>query len=94
MGFSTVSVFSIAIFAVVFLAVAYGVYSSVRKLKSVPSFAEYRENNPEAFKEGKVQCNQCSGWDIFLKEVGRAGSSIINFHVCKSCGSTLYRSKV
>ena len=57
------------------------------------SFDDYRQNHPENVANGRVTCYSCGGGDVFLRKAGNSLTSIMNSHVCKQCGSELYRSK-
>ncbi len=64
------------------------------KYANIPTFLEYKEDNPECIKDRKVSCLHCGGNNIFLKQVGKTPKTILNVHVCKTCGETLYRSSI
>jgi DNA-directed RNA polymerase subunit RPC12/RpoP len=66
----------------------------IEKYQDTPTFVEYKRLNPTLIDDGQVTCVHCGGKHIFLKQVGKTPKSILNFHVCKTCGSTLYRSEM
>jgi hypothetical protein len=63
------------------------------KYKSTPTFDEYRNANPNLVDSGKVTCSACGGNQIYVRLVGNIGVKQLNFHVCRTCGSNLYRSE-
>jgi hypothetical protein len=63
------------------------------KYKSTPTFDEYRNANPNLVNSGKVTCSVCGGNQIYVRLVGNIGVKQLNFHVCRTCGSNLYRSE-
>jgi DNA-directed RNA polymerase subunit RPC12/RpoP len=66
----------------------------IEKYQDTPTFIEYKRLNATLIDDGKVACIYCGGNHIFLKQVGKTPKSILNLHVCKTCGSTLYRSEM
>jgi hypothetical protein len=57
------------------------------------TFAEYKSHHPNAFQDGKVKCYNCDSDDILLRPLGSSLFSIRNSHICRQCGTELYRSK-
>jgi hypothetical protein len=76
----------------VLVGVGYLIFSLFKKHFSIPTFDNYRSKYPDLVKDGKIKCHKCSGSDIFVKEVGNTPTSILNHHLCKTCGTTLFRS--
>lgn len=81
------------IIAVGFVFIIANLFRGYGKYKAIPTFDEYRASNSSLVCDGKVQCRNCSGTNIFLKNVGNTNNHLLNFHICKSCGTTLYRSE-
>ena len=85
------------IFPIGFFALVFFIFSQItkgfRKYKSTPTFAEYSSANPHLVESGKVICSTCGGNQIYVRLVGNVGVKQLNFHVCKTCGSNLYRSE-
>ena len=79
-------------FSAVLLLIGFFFIKGLKKHASTPTFDEYRSKNSELVKDGKIFCHKCSGTDIFVKEVGKTPVSLLNHHICKTCGTTLFRS--
>jgi hypothetical protein len=60
------------------------------------SLGDYRSNNPRSFdKNGKfVSCGACGGSQIWVKRLGSTRHGIHNSHICKQCGTELWRSNL
>jgi hypothetical protein len=56
------------------------------------TFEDYKRKYPECFKHGRVTCSACGGTSIYLRKVGEGLGFIINAHVCRQCGTDLYRT--
>lgn len=76
---------------VVFLIVSFLLFRRYKKHTSLPTFDDYRSSHSELVKDGKITCYKCSGNDIFVKTVGGTPISLLNHHMCKTCGTTLFR---
>ena len=63
-----------------------------KRYKSIPTLSEYKTLNPNLVNHGQVTCVHCSATNIYLRAIGSIGTKIFNVHVCKTCGSELYRS--
>ncbi len=72
--------------------IAFFVFRAFQKHASTPTFDTYRSTHPELVKDGKIICHKCAGTDIFVKEIGKTPTSLLNHHMCKTCGTTLFRS--
>lgn len=57
------------------------------------SFDDYKSRNPDCVKNGKVTCKNCGANDMFLRVAGGGPGVVLNSHVCRQCGTELYRSK-
>ncbi|MDH2916379.1 MAG: hypothetical protein PXX77_05810 [Gallionella sp.] len=79
-------------FPVVLVVIGFFFYRAFKKHSSTPTFDDYRNNYPELVKDGKITCHKCSGKDIFVKTIGKTPTSLLNHHLCKTCGTTLFRS--
>jgi hypothetical protein len=64
-----------------------------KKYNSMPTFTEYRNTHPNLVDNGRVICRECAGSQIYVRHVGNVGSKLLNFHVCRTCGTALYRSE-
>lgn len=80
------------LFPVVFVLIAFFLIRGFSKHVSTPTFDDYRSCHPELVGDGKITCYKCSGNDIFVKGVGHTPTSMLNHHMCKTCGTTLFRS--
>lgn len=67
--------------------------SSIKKISNGRSFEDYKEKYPDCFTDGKISCFNCGSQNIFLQKIGHTPTSVLNSHICKQCGSELYRSK-
>jgi hypothetical protein len=81
----------IFILTIIFFIV-YSLYKSTKGYKSLSTFDEYKENHPKLVSNGKVSCSSCGGRDIFVRKIGHTPTKILNIHMCRSCGKSLYRS--
>lgn len=57
------------------------------------SFEDYKRLHPSHIGNGRVSCFSCEGTGIAIRRVGYVGFDIVNSHVCRQCGSELYRTK-
>jgi hypothetical protein len=80
------------LFPIVFAVIGIFIFLAFKKHTSLPTFDQYRSNHPELVKDGKIACHKCSGNDIFVKTIGHTPTSLLNHHLCKTCGTTLFRS--
>lgn len=65
----------------------------IRKHKFIETFDKYQLLHPDLIKDGIVYCYKCNCKDIYIQNVGYTTSSMLNKHLCRTCGTTLYRSK-
>lgn len=56
-------------------------------------FSDYKEAHSANVRGGKVTCCSCGSDSIYLRRLGTGFGSVLNSHVCRQCGSELYRSK-
>jgi hypothetical protein len=77
------------LFPIVFIVIGFFIFRGLKKHYSIPTFDDYCNAHSELVKDGKITCYKCSGNDIFVKPVG---NSLLNHHLCKTCGTTLFRS--
>lgn len=62
------------------------------KLRALPTFDEYRRRYPQSVSGG-VRCNKCNGSNIYLWWFfGPSYGVGPKKHICRACGSDLYRS--
>jgi len=52
----------------------------------------YKHKNPDSVRNGKVSCSKCGGSNIWMKQVSRSPRGVVHSHLCRQCGSELYRS--
>jgi hypothetical protein len=79
--------------AVIVSAIVFSNLKVSGKLNRLPTFDGYRQANPGLVGDGKVQCSSCGGAQIFVRREGSLLSGVVNLHVCRVCGTNLYRSK-
>ena len=72
--------------------IGYFIFKGLKKHSSLPTFDDYRSAHPELVKDGKISCYKCEGSDVSIRQIGKTPTSILNHHVCKTCGTTLFRS--
>ncbi|MEW6645818.1 MAG: hypothetical protein AB1450_01290 [Pseudomonadota bacterium] len=65
-----------------------------RRGKAPISFDDYKRKYPKHVSEGKVGCYNCGARDIHIQVAETSPRSRTNVHICRQCGSELYRSKV
>lgn len=86
-------VIMIAGFIFVGLKVADGL-SKISTFTDGKSYEDYKEEHPDFVRKGKIFCYHCDTHDIYLNKAGHTPSSQLNSHVCRNCGTELYRSKI
>ncbi|HEY0711933.1 MAG TPA: hypothetical protein VGF45_04620 [Polyangia bacterium] len=74
------------------LVIGTGLFFSIRKFMSVPTYQQYKAAHPDLVKPGAVTCAECGGNQIYVMRAGHAGATRLAFHVCRHCGAKLYRS--
>ena len=57
------------------------------------SFEDYKKEHPGHVQNGKVKCYKCGANAVFVRRVGNGLATILNSHVCRHCGTELYRSE-
>lgn len=57
------------------------------------SFEDYAKEYPGHIQNGKVKCYKCGANAVFVRRVGNSLTAILNSHVCRHCGTELYRSE-
>jgi len=79
---------------IIFGLVIYMIFKAFRPLKisSDKTLEAYQNKYPNNNKNGKVTCYQCSTSDIWMKPRRGTPSGVIHAHLCKQCGTELYRS--
>lgn len=85
-------ILSLIVIMVIGGAIIYQATSGIRKYKRIPTFQDYKDKHPDSVTPNGVKCSQCGGHQIFVQKAGHMNSTILNLHLCKQCGSTLYRS--
>ncbi|WP_148561485.1 cbb3-type cytochrome oxidase subunit 3 [Thiopseudomonas alkaliphila] len=80
-------------FFVILLALFIGIfyYHYWNRYRRFPTFDEYKKENPDCAKGGKIKCHSCSGTHIQFKGLSNA-TDRRKTHYCVTCGSPLYRS--
>lgn len=79
----------------IFLGLVYGVgywIWFVRRGDSGDSIEDYLERHPKTLRHGRVHCYRCGSGSIYLRPVGSGGRTVINAHICRQCGTKLYKS--
>tara|TARA_R110002167_G_C12631154_1_gene647592 strand:- start:912 stop:1283 length:372 start_codon:yes stop_codon:yes gene_type:complete len=57
--------------------------------------ADYLESNPDSFSNGKFKsCHQCGEKSVYLKQLGNTKHGIHQGHICRGCGTELWRSNL
>ena len=83
----------------VLAVIGFIVYMAFKTLSQIKNFTigktheDYKINYPDSIREGKVYCYNCNTHDIFMKQVGSTPKSALNSHICRNCGTELFRSK-
>jgi len=92
--FAFIGIFFVAIgfFVVIPIIIGVALKGSLKKVAAIPTFDEYSRANPHLVNNGRVSCVKCNGSSIFLQRVATMPTSIISHHVCRTCGTALYRS--
>lgn len=81
----------IAIFAIIVSVFLY----QARRFKTFTtgrSFEDYKREHAANVSAGRVTCFQCGGNSLYLRNRGRGFGRVLNSHVCRQCGTELYRS--
>jgi hypothetical protein len=80
-----------------FIGIAFFIVSQISKMNSkyaeTPTFNEYKASNPKLVTGGEVTCFQCDGTQIYIRNAGAKSGKVLNYHVCRTCGTNLYRSE-
>lgn len=58
------------------------------------SLDDYKRRHPECVKNGRVRCYRCGSASIYLYRWGYGPGWITNLHLCRQCGTNLYRSTI
>ena len=72
--------------------IGFFIFKGLGKHTSLPTFDGYQAAHPELVKDGKISCFKCSGNDVAIRQIGKTPTSLLNHHICKTCGTTLFRS--
>ena len=69
--------------------------SQARDFAKGNGLAEYRQEHPDSFRNNRVLCYVCNSESIYIQRahIENPRSDICNRHVCRQCGTELYRSK-
>jgi len=68
--------------------------SKINNFTNGKTYEDYKNDYPGFIKEGKAYCHKCNTHEIFVKQVGSTPQSILNSHICRNCGTELYRSRI
>ena len=54
----------------------------------------YLKRHPDARRNGRLHCHNCDGNSLHVRGLGRTfwSKDVINAHICRQCGTVLYRS--
>ncbi|AOO64793.1 hypothetical protein [Sulfurospirillum halorespirans] len=55
---------------------------------------EYEQRYPHLVRHGKVYCYHCNTSNIYMKQIAFTYHYLIHSHICRHCGTELYRSKM
>ncbi len=70
-------------------------FGTIKNFTKGKTIDDYKSTHPDcAAEEGKILCFKCKANNIWLKEVGKTPSSLLHSHVCRQCGTELYRSVI
>jgi len=83
---------TVLVFILIFGFVFYKNSKFKIKMSALPTFKEYKANNPELVNNGNVICIECGGAHVYIRISSVQQGKILNTHVCKTCGTNLYRS--
>ena len=81
---------------IVLLNVAHNISSPIVRLLTYTrknSLDDYQKRHPGLVENGRVACHSCGGRSIFFRNEGKALIYRLNSHVCRTCGTELYRSR-
>lgn len=56
------------------------------------SFEDYKREHSANVAGGRVSCFHCGSNSIYLRNAGGGFGRVLNSHVCRQCGTELYRS--
>lgn len=77
---------------IVMLIVLVIMFSAKKFMMKGKAYSDYISKYPQCNKGGKTSCYNCGSDNIFLRKIGETPTGIINSHVCKNCGTALFRS--
>jgi len=81
------------VWATIFFGILGAVIYKITTFTNGRSFDDYKRLHGNHVKNGKVSCHSCGSSSIYLRKVGNSLTNILNSHVCRQCGTELYRSK-
>lgn len=81
-----------SIYHLIMLAVTVAIIYLVLRPARFYTFENYRRDNPECAKPGRVSCKHCGGTSLWMKRkdffIGKGWA-----HTCRTCGKELYCSQ-
>ena len=86
--FTAFPLFLIAILA--FIAISWLRFFG--KYRKIPKLHQYAQTFPDLVKNGRATCCACGSNQIYIRVYHRLHTKTLNYHVCRVCGKTLYRS--
>lgn len=87
----------LSVFVVAWVILFFGIFGLVvyktLSFTNGRTFDDYKNNHGANVKNGRVTCYSCGSSSIYLRRAGNSLINILNSHVCRQCGTELYRSK-
>jgi hypothetical protein len=86
----------VLIFGLMFVLIVVGLITTfymTQNWDKARGLAAYTAANPSCVRGGNVTCRSCGASNIYLRRRGNGFLYILNSHVCRQCGTELYRSK-
>lgn len=84
---------TVLLIVIITIAVFLIIVKTIRNYQTIPTFDQYKTAHPGLVVKGKVTCVHCGGNQLYLKQAGNLGTRILNLHICRTCGTSLYRSE-
>ena len=92
LGFIGIVLF-VCIFIALFVLIIWFVIRLTRKYRTIPTYDQYINANPNSKTKEGIICRKCHSSHIVAKGVGHTPGSALFLHICENCGTTLFRSK-
>lgn len=84
---------SFSILLLLFSPVIFYLINRDKNEGKTPTFDGYTKQYPGLLRNGRVKCKKCGSDSIYIQKCSDILSTMQNEHICRTCGTTLYRSR-